>query len=88
MGSGGFVVSCFIPGGARSASVAVSGTSSVSDPRPYWMRFAIRWMSTVVLPLPAPASSSSGPSVARTAFLCISFRFAKSASMKRLRACT
>ena len=41
----------------------------------------IRLMSTVVLPLPAPASSSSGPSVQNTASRCLSLRAAKSSSM-------
>ena len=52
---------------ARPSSSASGGSSSLSEARPYFMRFAMRFMSTVVLPLPAPARMSSGPSVARTA---------------------
>ena len=71
---------------ASSASVALSGTSSVSEARPYLSRLAMRFMSTVVLPLPAPARTSRGPSVASTASLCIELSCAKSASIIRLRA--
>ena len=71
---------------ARSASVALSGTSSVSEARPYLSRFATLFISTVVLPLPAPARTSRGPSVASTASLCMGLSFAKSASTTRFRA--
>ena len=65
---------------ASSASVALSGTSSVSEARPYLSRLAMRFMSTVVFPLPAPARTSRGPSVASTASLCMGLSFANSAS--------
>ena len=55
-----------------SLSPYFGSTSAVSEPRPKRMRFATRFISTVVLPLPAPARSSSGPSVASTASLCLS----------------
>ena len=71
---------------SRSARCTQAGTSSESDPRPYFIRFAMRWMSTVVLPLPAPASSSSGPSVHSAARRCSGFRFWKSSSMAARRA--
>src|SRR3990172_1299070 len=41
---------------------------------------AIRWAMTRVLPLPAPASTSSGPSPAVTASRCGGFRGRRSAS--------
>src|ERR1700758_4031036 len=37
------------------------------------MSQAMRWVSTRVLPLPAPASTSTGPSAAVTAARCASF---------------
>ena len=37
-------------------------------------RWAIRWVSTRVLPEPAPANTSKGPSVHRTASRCCTFR--------------
>ena len=37
----------------------------------------MRWMSTVVLPLPAPASSSSGPSAGQHAFQLVGVHPAK-----------
>ncbi len=46
----------------------------------------MRLMSTVVLPLPAPASSSSGPCVVMTARRCISFRPEKRRAMTARRA--
>ena len=70
----------------RSSSVTRSGTSGLSEPRPYFIRLAMRWMSTVVFPLPAPASSSSGPSVASTALCCSGFRWANSRAMAPRRA--
>src|SRR5580698_10352337 len=39
-----------------------------------WHSHARRWMSTRVLPLPAPASTSTGPSGAVTAWRCASFK--------------
>ena len=63
-----------------------SGTSSESDPRPYFIRLATRLMSTVVLPLPAPASTSRGPSVLSTAWRCWGFRFRNSPAMTARRA--
>ena len=52
----------------KSPSVTQVGTSvsAGSEALPYLMRFATRLMRTVVLPLPAPASRRSGPSVVRT----------------------
>ena len=38
------------------------------------IRWAIRWVSTRVLPEPAPATISSGPSVCSTASRCGGFR--------------
>ena len=55
-----------------SSSVTVSGTKSLSLAQPNRRRFAIRFIKTVVFPLPAPARSSSGPCVVRTAWRCIS----------------
>ena len=60
---------------ATSSSVNAAGISLQSLPLPKRIRLAIRLMSTVVLPLPAPASRSSGPSVVRTAFCCMSFNW-------------
>ena len=71
---------------ARSSSVAQSGTSGLSDPRPYFIRLATRLMRTVVLPLPAPASSSRGPSVVSTALRCSGFSRANSRAMAPRRA--
>ena len=49
---------CFISSAALLVNVmarmAVGGT-------PSWMRWAMRWVSTRVLPEPAPATTSSGP---------------------------
>src|ERR1700709_1338235 len=42
------------------ARIAVGGT-------PSWMRWAMRWVSTRVLPEPAPATTSSGPPRCTTA---------------------
>ena len=53
-------------------SSAKAGSSSQSLARPKLSRFAMRFINTVVLPLPAPASISSGPSVAITASICLS----------------
>ena len=39
-----------------------------------WISQAMRWISTRVLPLPAPASTSVGASGAVTAARCASFR--------------
>ena len=58
-----------------SSSVTVSGTRLLSLPDPNRIKFAIRLISTVVLPLPAPASNSNGPSVVKTASRCIVFKF-------------
>ena len=41
---------------------------------PYAKRFAMRQVSTFVLPEPAPAMMSSGPSVCATAFFCAGFK--------------
>ena len=70
----------------RSSPVTHWGTSGLSEPRPYFIRLAMRWMSTVVLPLPAPASRSSGPSVASTARCCSGFSRANSRAMAARRA--
>ena len=57
-------------------SSSVAGRGSCFEPwaAPNRMRLAMRLTSTVVLPLPAPARMSSGPSVVNTARRCISFR--------------
>ena len=47
------------------------------------MRFAMRYVSTRVLPLPAPASTSSGPSVQRTASFWAGFRESMSIGIGR-----
>ena len=60
-------------------SSASAGSSSLSPALPYFRRLAMRLMSTVVFPLPAPARISSGPSVAITASICMLFRCSKSA---------
>ena len=57
-----------------SSSVTGRGVSLEPCAEPNRMRLAIRLTSTVVLPLPAPARMSSGPSVVNTACRCISFR--------------
>ncbi len=71
---------------SRSSRVTRVGTSLLSEPRPYFMRFAMRWISTVVFPLPAPASRSSGPSVASTPERCCGFSRENSCAMTALRA--
>ena len=60
----------------NSSSVS-SGTSSLSQQRPNRRRFATRWISTVVLPLPAPARIRTGPERVSTAWRCILLRFLK-----------
>ena len=57
-----------------SSSVAGRGVCLEPWAEPNRMRFAMRFTSTVVLPLPAPARMSNGPSVVNTACRCISFR--------------
>ncbi|MNF09102.1 hypothetical protein D3C80_2096810 [compost metagenome] len=42
------------------------------------IKYAILVVKTFVLPDPAPAKTSNGPSVAVTAFFCISFSVVKS----------
>ena len=49
---------------AQGRAESMGGSSEESEARPKRSRQAMRWMSTVVLPLPAPARISSGPSVA------------------------
>ena len=71
---------------ASCSSSASSGISSQSPARPYFRSLAIRLMSTVVFPLPAPARIRSGPSVAKTASCCMGFREAKSFRISSLRA--
>ena len=58
---------------STSSSVIFAGISLQSLPRPKRIRLAIRLMRTVVLPEPAPASRSRGPSVVSTASCCILF---------------
>ena len=70
------------------SSSAPSGRRSLSEAQPYFSRLAIRLIKTVVFPLPAPARISSGPSVARTASLCLLFSFSKSERTMFLRAST
>ena len=70
----------------KPASVALSGTSSVSGKRPY---LRAGWRSVYEhrgLAAPGPSRTSRGPSVASTASLCIELSCAKSASIIRLRA--
>ena len=71
---------------STSSPVMGMGISSVSLPRPYFNRLATRLISTVVLPLPAPASSSSGPSVVSTPWRCLSFSLPYSMAMACRRA--
>ena len=58
-----------------------SGRLSLSKALPYLTRFPIRFMSTVVFPLPAPAKISTGPSVWKTACFCMAFILEKSFCM-------
>lgn len=53
--------------------------------RPYVKRLYTRWISTVVLPLPAPASSKSGPSVVMAAWRCIGLSRRRSQAMTAFR---
>ena len=57
-----------------SSSVTSRGVQLEPWAEPNRIRFAMRLTRTVVLPLPAPARMSSGPSVVNTACRCISFR--------------
>ena len=71
---------------ARSSSEAQPGTSSLSLPRPKVSRLSTRLMRTVVLPLPAPARSRRGPSVASTASRWLGFMRAYRRAMTARRA--
>ena len=71
---------------ASFSALASSGSSAQSEARPYFRMLAMRFMSTVVLPLPAPARMSRGPSVAMTASRCLSFSRGKFFAMTRFRA--
>ena len=45
-----------------SAALFVNVMARIADGRtPSWIRWAMRWVSTRVLPDPAPATTSSGP---------------------------
>ena len=66
---------------SRSCSAAPSGAYSLVSPCPKRRILMMRLMSTVVLPLPAPAKMSRGPSVAYTASRCFSLRPEKRCSM-------
>src|SRR6266550_5011129 len=57
--------------------VKVTARISPASARPCWISQAIRCVSTRVLPLPAPAKISSGPSSAVTAARCGGFSPAK-----------
>ena len=79
------VSSSFVPL-SSSASIAgtyfsaPAGTNASSYALPKWIRCAMRLTSTVVLPLPAPARTSSGPLTAYTASRCFGLRNAYSLS--------
>src|SRR6202011_1826894 len=53
--------------------VKVTARISPGSARPCWINQAMRWVSTRVLPLPAPAKINSGPSSAVTAARCGGF---------------
>ncbi len=59
---------------AMSLSERPAGSRSEKYALPYLIMYAIRCTSTVVLPLPAPASTSSGPFTVKTASRCLSFK--------------
>ena len=61
------------------AALLVKVTARICDgqARPVAMMWAMRVVSTRVLPVPAPASTSTGPSVASTARRCSSLRPAR-----------
>ena len=44
---------------------------------PWASRYAMRWVTTFVLPDPAPASTSTGPSVVSTARRCSGFSLSR-----------
>ena len=60
------------------AALLVKVTARISEPRarPVHMMWAMRAVSTRVLPVPAPASTSTGPSTASTAARCSGLRSA------------
>ena len=43
----------------------------------------MRWVTTVVLPVPAPATINNGPPENSTAFFCSEFNFVKSMSIAK-----
>jgi hypothetical protein len=57
--------------------VKVTARMSKGRARPVAIRWAIRVVSTRVLPVPAPARTSTGPSVASTAWRCSGLRPAR-----------
>ena len=66
---------CFISPAALL--VKVTARTAYGDTPGSRIRWAMRWVSTRVLPEPAPARISSGPSVAATASRWEGFRSAK-----------
>ncbi len=64
-------IRCFI---SRAALlVKVTARMSKGRARPVAIRWAMRVVSTRVLPVPAPASTKTGPSVVSTARRCSGF---------------
>ena len=61
------------------AALLVKVTARMSNGRAFAVaiRWAMRVVSTRVLPVPAPASTSTGPSVASTAWRCSGLRPAR-----------
>ena len=78
-----FSIRFFISAAAAFVNVTHSTEFMLSPPR---IRRTMRAVKTAVLPLPAPASSSRGPSVVRTPRRCSGFSFAKSRAMHARRA--
>src|SRR4029077_7717333 len=62
-----------------AAALLVNVTARIARPgTPFSMRYAARYVITRVLPVPAPASTSSGPSVVSTASRWRSFNGSRS----------
>ena len=66
-----------------AAALFVNVMARISHGATSWfsMRFAMRYVSTRVLPEPAPASTSSGPSMVTTASRCGPFKLSISIDM-------
>ena len=66
-----------------AAALFVNVMARISQGATPWfsMRLAMRYVSTRVLPEPAPASTSSGPSMVTTASRCGPFRVSMSIGM-------